>query len=129
VRNAPKPGDPDDEHDDGDIKNDDGKGDRGRGCRGVSKLAPGITSGYEPSSRQLADVRRYDRTVLQAVVPQLVAIDGARALRQAIADPDRFACEPKVDGVRGLLVQVPVFVETGDMIRIDTQTGKYQTRV
>jgi len=23
---------------------------------------------------------------------------------QAIADPDRFACEPKVDGVRGLVV-------------------------
>jgi len=25
-------------------------------------------------------------------------------LEAAIADPDRFACEPKVDGVRGLLV-------------------------
>src|SRR3954451_12213850 len=24
-------------------------------------------------------------------------------MRAAIADPDRFACEPKVDGVRGLL--------------------------
>jgi ATP-dependent DNA ligase len=34
----------------------------------------------------------------------LVANDGARALRAAIADPERFACEPKVDGVRGLLV-------------------------
>jgi hypothetical protein len=28
-------------------------------------------------------------------------------LRQAIADPDRFACEPKVDGVRGLVVYHP----------------------
>jgi ATP-dependent DNA ligase len=36
-----------------------------------------------------------------------VANDGARALRQAIADPDRFACEPKVDGVRGLVVYEP----------------------
>src|SRR4051812_11831304 len=39
-----------------------------------------------------------------AVLPQLVANDGPRALRAAIADPERFACEPKVDGVRGLLV-------------------------
>jgi ATP-dependent DNA ligase len=45
--------------------------------------------------------------VVPAVVPQLVANDGARALRQAIADPDRFACEPKVDGVRGLVVYGP----------------------
>jgi ATP-dependent DNA ligase len=45
--------------------------------------------------------------VLPAVVPHLVANDGPRALRQAIADPDRFACEPKVDGVRGLVVYGP----------------------
>jgi elongation factor P len=29
----------------------------------------------------------------------------------------------------GLVVQVPIFVETGDTIRIDTRTGEYQTRV
>ena len=40
-------------------------------------------------------------------MPHLVANDGPRALRQAIADPDRFACEPKVDGVRGLVVYQP----------------------
>ncbi len=45
--------------------------------------------------------------MLPAVVPQLVANDGPRALRQAIADPERFACEPKVDGVRGLVVYGP----------------------
>ena len=45
--------------------------------------------------------------MLPTVVPQLVANDGTRALRQAIADPDRFACEPKVDGVRGLVVYQP----------------------
>jgi ATP-dependent DNA ligase len=47
------------------------------------------------------------REMLPAVVPQLVANDGAKALRQAIADPERFACEPKVDGVRGLVVYQP----------------------
>ena len=29
----------------------------------------------------------------------------------------------------GLVVVVPIFVETGDSIRIDTRTGEYQTRV
>ena len=29
----------------------------------------------------------------------------------------------------GLVVQVPIFVEQGDTIRIDTRTGDYQTRV
>jgi hypothetical protein len=38
------------------------------------------------------------------VLPQLVANDGLRTLRAAIADPTRFAIEPKIDGVRGLIV-------------------------
>ena len=29
----------------------------------------------------------------------------------------------------GLVVQVPLFVNEGDTIRIDTRTGEYQTRV
>ncbi len=29
----------------------------------------------------------------------------------------------------GLVVQVPIFVEVGDSIRIDTRTGEYQTRI
>jgi elongation factor P len=29
----------------------------------------------------------------------------------------------------GLVVQVPLFVNQGDTIRIDTRTGDYQTRV
>jgi elongation factor P len=29
----------------------------------------------------------------------------------------------------GLVVQVPIFVETGDTLRIDTTTGEYQTRI
>lgn len=45
--------------------------------------------------------------MLPAVVPQLVANDAPRVLRKAIADPERFACEPKVDGVRGLVVYGP----------------------
>jgi ATP-dependent DNA ligase len=45
--------------------------------------------------------------MVPAVTPQLVANNGLRALRLAISDPERFACEPKVDGVRGLVVYQP----------------------
>ena len=38
---------------------------------------------------------------------KLVANTGVRALRAAIADPNRFVLEPKVDGVRGLVVYGP----------------------
>jgi len=29
----------------------------------------------------------------------------------------------------GVIVQVPIFINQGDFIRIDTRTGEYQTRV
>jgi bifunctional non-homologous end joining protein LigD len=41
------------------------------------------------------------------VLPQLVANDGLRAMRAAIAEPERYAIEPKIDGVRGLIVFRP----------------------
>ena len=41
--------------------------------------------------------------MLPSVTPQLLANDGVRALRLAIADPDRYAIEGKIDGVRGLV--------------------------
>lgn len=41
------------------------------------------------------------------VLPQLVANNGLAAMRAAIADPHRFAIEPKIDGVRGLVVFRP----------------------
>jgi elongation factor P len=31
--------------------------------------------------------------------------------------------------VSGLQIQVPLFVETGDVIRVDTRSGEYLTRV
>jgi ATP-dependent DNA ligase len=41
------------------------------------------------------------------VLPQLVGNRGLGGLKVAIADPDRYAIEPKVDGVRGLLAFLP----------------------
>ncbi len=48
-------------------------------------------------------MRLYDPSVLPPVTPQLLANTGLRALRLAIADPERCAVEGKVDGVRGLV--------------------------
>jgi ATP-dependent DNA ligase len=44
---------------------------------------------------------------IPVILPQLFAGDGLRTLRAAIAEPDRWAIEPKVDGVRGLVVFQP----------------------
>ena len=42
--------------------------------------------------------------MIPELVPQLVGNDGIRAMQSAIAEPDAWVLEPKVDGVRGLLV-------------------------
>jgi bifunctional non-homologous end joining protein LigD len=42
--------------------------------------------------------------MLPSVTPQLLGNHGLRGLLEAAADPDRWAIEPKVDGVRGLVV-------------------------
>jgi hypothetical protein len=42
--------------------------------------------------------------MVPSATPQLVANNGLRALRLAISELERFAYEPKVDGVRGLVV-------------------------
>ena len=41
------------------------------------------------------------------VIPQLLGNAGLAPLRAAIAEPGRYAIEPKVDGVRGLVVFAP----------------------
>jgi hypothetical protein len=53
------------------------------------------------------------------LVPQLVGNDGVRAMRRAIAEPGRFAFEPKVDGVRGMVSLLP-----GGLIEVRNRQGK-----
>jgi hypothetical protein len=48
--------------------------------------------------------RYHPDVIIPRVKPQLVANIGLRALDAAIADPDRWAIERKVDGVRSLIV-------------------------
>jgi len=51
--------------------------------------------------------RYHPLVIVPRVEPQLVANIGLRALDAAIAEPDRWAIEPKVAGVRGLIVYQP----------------------
>ena len=48
--------------------------------------------------------------MLPTILPHLVANKGVAALRLAIADPQRYVVEPKVDGVRGLVAFTPELV-------------------
>ena len=47
---------------------------------------------------------------------------------EALGDTQSGARKPATTET-GLIVQVPIFVEPGDTIRVDTRTGEYQTRV
>ena len=54
-------------------------------------------------------IRESARTIraMLEVQPQLLGNRGLSGLRLAIAEPDRWAIEPKVDGVRGLIALLP----------------------
>ena len=54
---------------------------------------------------------RTSTRMIPVFAPQLVSNDGVAMLRAAIASPDRYAIEPKVDGVRALVTFGPEGVE------------------
>lgn len=58
--------------------------------------------------------------MLPTVVPHLVATT-ARAIRQAIADPARFANEPEVDGMPGLVVY-----REGRVLEMRNRSGEHR---
>ena len=73
--------------------------------------------------------------ILQMYGPEVVGVDLPAAVELAIKD-----CEPGVQGDRvsgarkpatletGLVVQVPLFIEPGERIRVDTRSGEYLSR-
>jgi elongation factor P len=80
-------------------------------------------------------VKEGDSAVLQHYGTEIVGVDLPAAVELTIV-----ACEPGVQGDRvsgarkpatletGLVVQVPLFVENGERIKVDTRTGEYLTR-
>jgi elongation factor P len=90
--------------------------------------------------RSLGDAVKYlkegDSAILQMYRSDIVGVDLPAAVELTITDTepglqgDRSSAGRKPARVEtGVTVQVPLFVNTGDRIKVDTRTGEYLTRV
>ncbi|MBN2044397.1 MAG: elongation factor P [Anaerolineales bacterium] len=70
----------------------------------------------------------YQGEVLDIDLPTSVEMEVVRA-EPAVRGDTATGVNKKVVTQTGLEVSVPAFIETGDIIRIDTRTGEYITRV
>jgi len=66
----------------------------------------------------------------------IIGVEIPASVELAIAETEPGVQGDRVSGARkpatletGRVVQVPLFVETGDRIKVDTRTGEYMTRV
>ena len=70
----------------------------------------------------------YEDEPLDVELPTTVEMEVIEA-EMAVAGDTATGAMKKVKLETGLQVQVPLFVEVGDVIRVDTRTGEYVTRV
>jgi elongation factor P len=70
----------------------------------------------------------FEGEALDIELPTTVDMEVVEA-EMAVAGDTATGTLKKVTLETGLEVQVPLFVETGDIIRVDTRSGKYVTRV
>jgi elongation factor P len=91
------------------------------------------------SEAQLGSAAQYvkegDSAVLQHYGTEIVGVDLPAAVELTVADTEPGVQGDRVSGARkiatletGLTVQVPLFVEKGERIKVDTRTGEYITR-
>jgi elongation factor P len=85
------------------------------------------------SARYLTDGMTLDRTSYEG---ETIDVDLPVSVEHKVVETDPGFAGDTTGGARkpattetGLVVQVPLFVNVGDTIRIDTRTGDYQTRV
>ena len=76
-----------------------------------------------------------DAAVIQMHGTEIVGIDLPAAVELTVAETEPGVQGDRVSGARkpatletGLVVQVPLFVNQGDRIKVDTRTGEYLTR-
>jgi elongation factor P len=76
-----------------------------------------------------------DSAVLQMYGVEIVGVDLPAAVELTVAETEPGVQGDRVSGARkpatletGLVVQVPLFVNTGDRVKVDTRTGEYITR-
>jgi len=88
----------------------------------------------------LGEATRYlkegDSAILQMYEGEIVGVDLPAAVELAVTETEPGVQGDRVSGARkpatletGHTVQVPLFVNTGDRIKVDTRTGEYLTRV
>ena len=77
-----------------------------------------------------------DPLVVQMHEAQVVGLDLPAAVELSVAETEPGVQGDRVSGARkpatletGLVVQVPLFVNPGDRIKVDTRSGEYLTRV
>ena len=100
------------------------------------------TSSYEQlqvETSQLGGAAKYlkegDDAVLQLFGSEIVGVDLPAAVELTVTDTEPGLQGDRVSGARkpatletGLVLQVPLFVNPGEMIKVDTRTGEYLTR-
>ena len=76
-----------------------------------------------------------DSAVLQMHGTEMVGVDLPAAVDLAVTETEPGVQGDRVSGARksatvetGLVIQVPLFVNTGDRVKVDTRTGEYITR-
>lgn len=76
-----------------------------------------------------------DSAILPTYKGEIVGVDLPAAVELAVAETEPGIQGDRVSGARkpatletGLVVQVPLFVEAGERIKVDTRTGEYLTR-
>ena len=94
--------------------------------------------GVDPAA--LGDATKYikegDTVILPMYQEQVVGVELPAAVELTVAQTDPGVQGDRVSGAKkpatletGAVVQVPLFVETGDRVKVDTRTGEYLTRV
>ncbi len=92
------------------------------------------------SAKQLGDAVNYlkegDTVTLPQYQGEVVGVDLPAAVELAVTQTEPGVQGDRVSGARknatletGLVVQVPLFIEIGENLRIDTRSGEYITRV
>ncbi|MGA3353161.1 MAG: elongation factor P [Acidimicrobiales bacterium] len=91
------------------------------------------------SEASLADAASYlkegDSAVMQMYDTEIVGVDLPAAVELTVTETEPGLQGDRVSGARkpatletGLVVQVPLFVNPGERIKVDTRTGEYLTR-
>ncbi len=92
----------------------------------VAKAAVGDAANY---------LKEGDSAVLPMYKAEIIGVDLPAAVELTVTDTEPGMQGDRVSGARkaatletGLVVQVPLFVNTGDRLKIDTRTGEYLSR-